>query len=398
MLMLIVAQAAVAQVSYLQIQGTTSYDIEWSQFTATMHVDRIQNTSSTYTTGTLRLDLWLTETPYGGGSISGYRVASQVIAGSSNGQLGPNQYFQDVTLTGPIQSVPPDGTYFITLTVDEYGVSGCPSSDGFCIDTWSSFPDPAVVGSGGGGSGVYAGTLQNGGSAYGLSDTIGNWITYAIEVPSGATNLTFQISGGSGDADLFAKFGVEPTPYVDFDCVSVLVGNDDSCTIASPAAGTWYVSVYAYQSFSGVTLTASYSAGGGGTGGGQFSIRAGHTGYWYDTTQNGQGLSMEVLTGNQLLATWYVATPDGHLAWVIGLGSYSGSTANLSATWTAGSGLLFPPYFNANATYQEYWGTFTITFTGCDTALFSWSSVIPGYGSGSMNLSRITTPLGLSCS
>jgi len=42
------------------------------------------------------------------------------------------------------------------------------------------------------------------------------------------------------------------------------------------------------------------------------------------------------------------------------------------------------------------WGTLTFTFTDCNHGTVNFDSMI-GYGTGSMNLTRLTLPAGLSC-
>src|SRR5690606_28918258 len=118
---------------------------------------------------------------------------------------------------------------------------------------------------GGGGPGPGDGELQNGVPVTGLSGSSGTELRFTLEVPSGATNLVFQISGGSGDADLYVRRGSPPTTS-QWDCRPYRTGNNESCSFSSPASGTWHVMVRGYTSFSGVTLTASYngSSGGGG--------------------------------------------------------------------------------------------------------------------------------------
>ena len=111
------------------------------------------------------------------------------------------------------------------------------------------------------------GTLTKGVPVSGLSASSGNDLAYTLQVPSGATNLSIRISGGTGDADLYVRHGSAPTDS-SHDCRPWRSGNVETCTFASPAAGTWHVRVKAYSSFSGVTLVADYdtgSSGGGGT-------------------------------------------------------------------------------------------------------------------------------------
>jgi hypothetical protein len=91
-----------------------------------------------------------------------------------------------------------------------------------------------------------------------LSASTGNWSSiYSIVIPSGATQLTVAISGGTGDADLYVRKGSAPTTS-SYTCRPYLTGNNETCTISSPTVGaTYYVGVHAYATYSGVTLTAT---------------------------------------------------------------------------------------------------------------------------------------------
>jgi pseudolysin/vibriolysin len=119
-------------------------------------------------------------------------------------------------------------------------------------------------GSGGGGGGGST-QLQNGVALTGQSGSTGTELNYTVVVPAGASNLVIASSGGSGDADLYTKFGSAPTTS-SYDCRPYISGNNETCTVASPQAGTYYVKLRGYSSFSGVTIKASWSTGGGGGG------------------------------------------------------------------------------------------------------------------------------------
>ncbi|MEM7083000.1 MAG: S8 family serine peptidase [Pseudomonadota bacterium] len=110
--------------------------------------------------------------------------------------------------------------------------------------------------------------LTNGVAKTGLSASQGNVLRYTLDVPAGATNLSFSISGGSGDADLYVRFGSEPTTS-SYDCRPYLNGNNETCTISNVQAGTYHVMVRAYATFSGVSLVGSFDepSGGGNSGG-----------------------------------------------------------------------------------------------------------------------------------
>jgi Bacterial pre-peptidase C-terminal domain len=81
-----------------------------------------------------------------------------------------------------------------------------------------------------------------------------------IDVPAGATNLLISSSGGTGDADLYVKFGTIPTSLSGSDYHSAEPGSLESVSIPNPQPGIWYVQVFPRASFSGVTLTADFTA------------------------------------------------------------------------------------------------------------------------------------------
>ncbi|HWU87347.1 MAG TPA: M4 family metallopeptidase [Kofleriaceae bacterium] len=75
----------------------------------------------------------------------------------------------------------------------------------------------------------------------------------------GSHAMKFTIAGGTGDADLYVKFGSPPTT-TSYDCRPYTAGNTETCEFRSPQNGTYYVMIRPYAAFSGVTLTA-YSDG-----------------------------------------------------------------------------------------------------------------------------------------
>lgn len=91
---------------------------------------------------------------------------------------------------------------------------------------------------------------------YNVSASYGEWKHYAIEVAPGTTQLNASIQSGSGDADLYVRQSSQPTER-QWNCRPYRNGNSESCNISQPQAGTWYVSVKAYRSFSGLTITAT---------------------------------------------------------------------------------------------------------------------------------------------
>lgn len=87
--------------------------------------------------------------------------------------------------------------------------------------------------------------------------------TFTVEVPTGTGSLLIQAFAGSGDADMYVTFGAPPPETGPYDCFSESYSEDEECHIDNPAAGTWYISIVGYTSYSGVDLVASLGTGTG---------------------------------------------------------------------------------------------------------------------------------------
>ncbi|HEX6832135.1 MAG TPA: acid phosphatase [Rudaea sp.] len=125
-------------------------------------------------------------------------------------------------------------------------------------------------------------------------------------------------------------------------------------------------------------------------------ITSGYTGSWYDPAQSGHGVNIEVL-GDRLFATWYVYNDAGQQAWIFGVGPITGGTATMTAY--RGINAFFPPNFQHSQVQTQTWGTLTFTFNSCNSGQMDWTTTVPGFGngSGSLPLTRLTLPSGLTC-
>jgi serine protease len=93
-----------------------------------------------------------------------------------------------------------------------------------------------------------------------IAGTAGTQALYRIFVPAGTTSLNITISGGTGDVDLYVRRGQPPTGSSSTDaCRSFNDGNGESCTIANPQSGTWYMLLDAFATYAGATLLATYT-------------------------------------------------------------------------------------------------------------------------------------------
>ena len=97
------------------IEGTVSYQISGDR--VTVEIERIANNTSNLTTDTLYLTVRMTE----GSSVSGsgHNVARYQFTGSSNGQLGPGQFFSNIRFTLDYTR-PPPGTYYVHIWTSQH--------------------------------------------------------------------------------------------------------------------------------------------------------------------------------------------------------------------------------------------------------------------------------------
>ena len=198
---------------------------------------------------------------------------------------------------------------------------------------------------GGGGGGGGGGTLQNG-VAVSVTGAAGSQTAYTINVPSGSTNLVISTTGGTGDADLYVKFGSAPTTS-SYDCRPYRSGNEESCTIAAPKTGTYYVMVNAYSAYT-TSLKGSFTASGGGGGGGSRQTYSNATDYTIDDRATVDSpIAVSGRTGNgptdakvtvDIVHTYRgdlkvdLVAPDGSL---YNISNYSGGSAdNITGTTT----------------------------------------------------------------
>ena len=94
------------------------------------------------------------------------------------------------------------------------------------------------------------------GGASNLAASQGNWQRDTVVIPAGATQLVVNISGGSGDADLYLHDNAPTTGS--YTCRPWLNGNTETCTIDNPSSGTWHIGVRAYSTYNSVDMTWKY--------------------------------------------------------------------------------------------------------------------------------------------
>ncbi|MFC3032116.1 collagenase [Pseudoalteromonas fenneropenaei] len=141
----------------------------------------------------------------------------------------------------PSHSYTSAGSYTVTLTVTDNQGLATQASTNVTVNA------------------VNTGTTLQKGVAVTLAAAQNEQLAFTFTVPAGASDLSFVTSGGSGDGDLYVRFGAAPTT-TSWDCRPYVGGNAERCDIATPQAGTYHVMVRGYNAFSGLQLVADYTA------------------------------------------------------------------------------------------------------------------------------------------
>ncbi|GMU42138.1 MAG: hypothetical protein AMXMBFR25_01240 [Lysobacterales bacterium] len=231
----------------LTIPGAWSWQISGGNLHVT--AERIVNGRSGGSSGTLRLELWALANPYAGAtSFSGYKIGQQQYSPLPAGMQYTNIDFTTSAL------LPPNGTWNVVLMLTEYS-SSITTNNGFGVVDYRNSNSPLVVGTTP--PPTTGGVLANGVPVGGINGALNSSVTFTATVPAGARNLQFRTSGGSGDPDLYVRFGA-PVSGSSYDCGSASTSSTESCLFPTPSAGTWHVLIHGYTAYSGLTLTASW--------------------------------------------------------------------------------------------------------------------------------------------
>ena len=119
------------------------------------------------------------------------------------------------------------------------------------------------------------------------------------------------------------------------------------------------------------------------------------SGSWYNPDRSGEGLMIELTNGDNPTAvvSFYTYAPDGSgdQVWLIGSGPIAGETAIADLVITEGT--TFGETFDPAAVTRTPWGQVRVQFTSDTPATLEYESTLDGYGSGQIDLTRLTAPL-----
>ena len=128
------------------------------------------------------------------------------------------------------------------------------------------------------------------------------------------------------------------------------------------------------------------------------------SGNWYNPTQGGHGFQLELTSTHEMVAIWFVYTPDGSgQTWIYAQGFWNSTMTTVTLPAIILTGARFPPNFNSADVRREQpqgWGTITFSFSDCNHGTVSWHSDAPGYNNANdtpLAIARLTDIDGASC-
>lgn len=90
-----------------------------------------------------------------------------------------------------------------------------------------------------------------------LSGATGSWRYFKVTVPPGYSTFDFSIFGGTGDADIYVRWGVLPT-LTEWNGRPYLWGNNETARMSGAIAGDWYVGIYGYNGYNSLNFRPSF--------------------------------------------------------------------------------------------------------------------------------------------
>ena len=126
-----------------------------------------------------------------------------------------------------------------------------------------------------------------------------------------------------------------------------------------------------------------------------FVVTAGQSGSWFDPSHSGEGFFLQVLSDTQAAVFWFTYDNNGNQLWMIGLGEIKGAKIDFPELISP-SGGKFGPDFDPDEVTNSVWGSMRFDFSDCNSAVVTYSGS-KGFGSGKLDVVRLTNLWGLGC-
>lgn len=136
---------------------------------------------------------------------------------------------------------------------------------------------------------------------------------------------------------------------------------------------------------------------------GDAGVGAGMSGLWYDPSNPGHGLVLQVSGSGddddlpyRMVTYWNVFTPQGAQLNLWGIGDVEVNGDQASVPVNTSSGGNFPPASAGNSSVQAF-GLLDFTFTDCNTATMVVTTSRAGYANTTVPLKRLTSVVDVPC-
>jgi hypothetical protein len=119
------------------------------------------------------------------------------------------------------------------------------------------------------------------------------------------------------------------------------------------------------------------------------------SGSWADPTHDGEGYNIEVLVNGQVVIYWFSYNPEGQRRWFFGVGEIVNGKLVFDNMQTT-SGGIFGPDFDPQTVQFAPWGSLEMDLD-CSGGTATYNSTEAGFGSGTLNVRRLTSIDQLNC-
>ena len=119
------------------------------------------------------------------------------------------------------------------------------------------------------------------------------------------------------------------------------------------------------------------------------------SGSWYDPEHDGEGYTLEVLVDGRVLLFWFTYGPDGKRRWFFNTGEIRGTKLVFDELLSSRGG-IFGEDFDPELVEFTPWGSLELEID-CQGGQARYSSAVEGFGTGNLNLQRLSFIEGLDC-
>lgn len=113
------SESSIVENQGIKLSGNWTYQIDYNTQTTHITGAKIDNNATEGKSGTIKISLYLTDTKYNGGSITGFAIANCSFEPLSAGYV-----YNDIDKTLNFDVYPPSKNYYITLLLLEYTDNG----------------------------------------------------------------------------------------------------------------------------------------------------------------------------------------------------------------------------------------------------------------------------------